>query len=96
MRLNPALDAEIKRDASERISAIRDAHNEALAAIKLALLHLRNAAHEHRLMTGPVISDQDVRDALRRIGYELDDLTHAIVHDLEDYELGEGRHEVES
>ena len=96
MRLNPALDAEIKRDAVERISAIRDAHNEALSLIKLALLHLRNAAHEHRLMNGPVISDQDVRDTLRRIGYELDDMTHAILHDLEDYELGEGRHEVES
>ncbi len=94
MRLNPALDAEIKRDARARIAAIRDAHNEALSLIKLALLHLRNAAHEHRLMTSPVISDQDVSDTLRRIGYDLDDLTHEIVHDLEDYELGEGRHEV--
>lgn len=94
MRLNPALDAEVKRDAAERISAIRDAHNEALATIKLALLHLRSAAHEHRLIAGPVIGSQALHDTLRRIGYELDDMTHAVVTDLEDYELGEGRHEV--
>lgn len=86
--------AEASEDARERLQNIRDARNEALAAIKAAvdkLIEVADAQRKHGSTP-----EKDRRDGLEAIDEQLGEIIHGAVSGLEDYEIGEGIYDTDS
>lgn len=83
-------------DAAERLGLIKEARTGALHAIAVALLYLRAEAEAARAHGAPTITDLMMRETLEAVDEQLGEMVHHIVADLEDMEMGEGRHDLAS
>ncbi len=84
----------IAEDARERLANIAEMRSAISNAIWAMLKNLRDEALANRLSGGPDVPDEAVRRSMAVIDDELKDMVFAVVSDLEDAEIGEGRHDL--
>jgi hypothetical protein len=82
------------QDAAERLEAIQDAQNEALAVIKAAIEKLADEVDAQGMAGAGWFAAGAVPEILEAVRERLDEAAHSVVSDLEDMECGEGRYDL--